>query len=207
MGKRARGGTRTAFQPLQTQGSRGNMRNPARSVPHTTQSEARNVDNVHTPFLPYSRPTTELPRSPTRALWCAKGNLRTRLPWSRPGPGAVSQPGTGNYSPKPGTQEVRQSAGALSERRAWSRSYFPNRPGPGCTWFRYGDSVSFAGAGEMWGGGTSREGVRGRSPFACGSPWFNRANTTADPHPAQTRMNCTATVQRRYGPGSKSHCH
>ena len=47
----ARGGTRTAFQPLQTLGSRGNMRNPARSDPGTTQSEAQSVYFVHTPFL------------------------------------------------------------------------------------------------------------------------------------------------------------
>jgi hypothetical protein len=48
----ARGGTRTAFPPLQTQGTPGNIRNPARFGPHTTRSEARSVDNVHTPNLP-----------------------------------------------------------------------------------------------------------------------------------------------------------
>jgi len=36
----ARGGTRTAFQPLQTVGSPGIMRSPARSDPSTTRSEA-----------------------------------------------------------------------------------------------------------------------------------------------------------------------
>ena len=46
---RARGGTRTAFQPLQTLGSRGNMRDQARSGRCTTQSEAQFVDSVHTP--------------------------------------------------------------------------------------------------------------------------------------------------------------
>jgi hypothetical protein len=49
---RARGGTRTAFQPLQTLGSPGNMGNPARSDLCTTQSGAQSVDIVHTPISP-----------------------------------------------------------------------------------------------------------------------------------------------------------
>jgi hypothetical protein len=49
----ARGGTRTGLQPLQTLASRGNIRNPARSDPCTTRSEAECVDSVHTPFLPF----------------------------------------------------------------------------------------------------------------------------------------------------------
>ena len=49
---RARGGTRTAFQPLQTLGTRGNMRNPARTDPSTTQSEATSVDTVNAAHLP-----------------------------------------------------------------------------------------------------------------------------------------------------------
>jgi len=50
---RARGGTRTAFQAPETLGTRGNMRNPARSAPHTTRSEAQSVYFVHSPDSPF----------------------------------------------------------------------------------------------------------------------------------------------------------
>jgi hypothetical protein len=59
---RARGGTRTAFQPLQTLDSPGNMRNPARSDPHTTQSDAQSVHSVHTPKVAFQRHSKEEPR-------------------------------------------------------------------------------------------------------------------------------------------------
>jgi hypothetical protein len=49
---RARGGTRTAFQTLQTLGSPGNMPNPGQSGRCTTQSETQSVDIVHTPISP-----------------------------------------------------------------------------------------------------------------------------------------------------------
>jgi hypothetical protein len=62
---RARGGTRTAFQPLQTLGSPGNMRNPARSDPHTTQSDAQSVHSVHTPKVAFQR-TPKKNRVPIR---------------------------------------------------------------------------------------------------------------------------------------------
>jgi hypothetical protein len=44
----ARGGTRTAFPPLQTLGTRENMRNSGESEGYTRQSETESVDNVHT---------------------------------------------------------------------------------------------------------------------------------------------------------------
>jgi hypothetical protein len=46
---RARGGTRTAFRPPQTLGTRGNMWDSARSDPDTTQSDGYGVHIVHTP--------------------------------------------------------------------------------------------------------------------------------------------------------------
>jgi hypothetical protein len=54
MGKRARGGTRTAFLPLQTLGAPENISNPSQSGISTIQPEAQSVDNVQTFFLPYS---------------------------------------------------------------------------------------------------------------------------------------------------------
>jgi hypothetical protein len=48
---RARGGTRTAFQPLKTLGSSGNIRNPGQSATGTAQSEGQGVHIVHTKFL------------------------------------------------------------------------------------------------------------------------------------------------------------
>ena len=45
----ARGGTRTAFQVLETLGSRENMRNPKQSDGCSGQYAAENVDTVHTP--------------------------------------------------------------------------------------------------------------------------------------------------------------
>jgi hypothetical protein len=42
----ARGGTRTAFQPLQILGIRENMRNPEQFEGCTKQSETKSVDNV-----------------------------------------------------------------------------------------------------------------------------------------------------------------
>ena len=49
---RARGGTRTGLQPLQTLGSPGNMRNPGQTGTSTTQSEAQSVDSNHTHIHP-----------------------------------------------------------------------------------------------------------------------------------------------------------
>jgi hypothetical protein len=48
---RARGGTRTAFQPLQTLGTPENIRNPSQSGRCTAQSEAQGVHIVHTVFF------------------------------------------------------------------------------------------------------------------------------------------------------------
>jgi hypothetical protein len=59
---RARGGTRTAFQPAETLNSPGNMRNTARSDPSTTQSDGKGVHIVHSPNLPFYAP-----RNVTRA--------------------------------------------------------------------------------------------------------------------------------------------
>ena len=47
---RARGGTRTAFPPLQTLGNPENIGNPAQSGTGTTQSKTQSVDIVHTSF-------------------------------------------------------------------------------------------------------------------------------------------------------------
>ena len=47
----ARGGTRTGLQPLQTLGTRENIRNPAQSDVLKSRSEAKCVDAVHTRFL------------------------------------------------------------------------------------------------------------------------------------------------------------
>jgi hypothetical protein len=52
VGKRARGGTRTGFYPLQTLGTPENVANPAQSGRCTTRSEAQGVHIVHTPLLP-----------------------------------------------------------------------------------------------------------------------------------------------------------
>jgi hypothetical protein len=46
----ARGGTRTTFQPLQTLGTRENMRNKGQSEGCLAQYEAKSVDIVHTHF-------------------------------------------------------------------------------------------------------------------------------------------------------------
>ena len=46
----ARGGTRTAFQPLQTLGTPENIPNPSQSGRCTARSEAQGVHNVHTPI-------------------------------------------------------------------------------------------------------------------------------------------------------------
>ncbi len=56
VGKRARGGTRTGFQPLNFRHSPANIANPGQSGTSTTQSEAQGVHIVHTPFLPTSPP-------------------------------------------------------------------------------------------------------------------------------------------------------
>jgi hypothetical protein len=47
----ARGGTRTAFQPLKTLGTPENIRNPSQSDRCTTQSGAKSVDIVNTALL------------------------------------------------------------------------------------------------------------------------------------------------------------
>jgi hypothetical protein len=70
---RARGGTRTAFQTAQTLGSRGNMRNPARSAPSTPQSEAERVHIVHTLFWSTSASPTGL-LAKTLLDWLAAAN-------------------------------------------------------------------------------------------------------------------------------------
>ncbi|MDR6417639.1 hypothetical protein J2808_004408 [Pseudarthrobacter sulfonivorans] len=62
---RARGGTRTAFQPLQTLGTRANISNPSQSNRNTAQSEAKSVDTVNIPkfadsgFSPPTAPRNE----------------------------------------------------------------------------------------------------------------------------------------------------
>ena len=53
---RARGGTRTGFQSLQTLGSRRNIGSPGQSGTGTAQSETQSVDTVHTPDSPHQRP-------------------------------------------------------------------------------------------------------------------------------------------------------
>lgn len=47
----ARGGTRSAFQPLQTQGSPENIGDPSQFRTITTQSNGHTVDNVYTPLV------------------------------------------------------------------------------------------------------------------------------------------------------------
>jgi hypothetical protein len=47
---RARGGTRTTFQPLETQGSPENIRNTGHFEACNPQSKPESVDNVHTPI-------------------------------------------------------------------------------------------------------------------------------------------------------------
>lgn len=54
---RARGGTRTAFQPPEIRHSPENIADPAQSGTYTAQSEAQSVDVVHTPFSGTSRAT------------------------------------------------------------------------------------------------------------------------------------------------------
>jgi hypothetical protein len=51
--RRARGGTRTAFQPLQTLGTRENVRNPKQFEGCTGDSEAKGVDIVHTSLVQF----------------------------------------------------------------------------------------------------------------------------------------------------------
>jgi hypothetical protein len=57
---RARGGTRTGLQPLQTLGSPENMRNSTQSATSTTRSKAESVHIVHTLFLSTSATPTGL---------------------------------------------------------------------------------------------------------------------------------------------------
>jgi len=73
----ARGGTRTAFQPSQTLGSHGNMRNPARSNPSKGESDAQSVDIVHTHIhSPLCSPQKPRPPQGTRFF----AGLRTGSP-------------------------------------------------------------------------------------------------------------------------------
>jgi hypothetical protein len=53
---RARAGTRTVFQTLQTPGTPENMRNPSRSGMCMSQSDGKGVHIVHTPFCPLRLP-------------------------------------------------------------------------------------------------------------------------------------------------------
>ena len=83
VGKRARGGTRTAFQPLQTLGTRGNIRIPTRSDTCTTQSDAKSVHIVHTPKFDVLRSSKQEPRPLLRERgsslrWQHCDNIRSR---------------------------------------------------------------------------------------------------------------------------------
>lgn len=95
MGKRAQGGTRTAFQPLQTLGSPGNMRNPSQTGRCMTQSEARSVDIVHTTvdatrFADSKRRTTSpTPHSCNYARNWTFGTLTRSWPYDLRRPGAA----------------------------------------------------------------------------------------------------------------------
>jgi hypothetical protein len=88
MGKRARGGTRTAFQPLPTLGSPENIPNPSQSGIGTAGFEGKCVHNVHTPFCPLRcpmQPTSPLIQNCSRpfsrlALQRGAGSLRTGIP-------------------------------------------------------------------------------------------------------------------------------
>jgi hypothetical protein len=57
--RRARGGTRTAFQALQTQGTPGNIGNPGQSGTSPTRSATQNVHNVHTQKIGRSKNSDE----------------------------------------------------------------------------------------------------------------------------------------------------
>jgi hypothetical protein len=57
VGKRTRGGTRVAFQPLPPLGSPESTGNPAQSDRFISQSEAKSVDVVHTFVRPLSAPS------------------------------------------------------------------------------------------------------------------------------------------------------
>lgn len=109
---RARGGTRTAFPPLQTLGSHGK----SGIRPDTIRSAARNVDNVHTLFGTFQAPPNDR-RSPHRgcATFCRKS--------SGPGfPTAGSEPISSQHMcrleiPHVGSSSLQTSYGL--KRRNW----------------------------------------------------------------------------------------
>jgi hypothetical protein len=110
---RARGGTRTAFQPLQTLDSRGSMRNPVQSGTSTTRSAAQDVHNVHTPNWPVQTialsPSELLPESWTENSVVAFGeHFKTGRLF------AAGSPGTPNGTPD------EQWPSAAMARWAWN---------------------------------------------------------------------------------------
>jgi hypothetical protein len=70
----ARGGTRTAFQPLQTLRTPENIPNPSQFGTGTDESAAQGVHNVHTLFCPLPCPV-----QPTRAPGWAREFTNSRL--------------------------------------------------------------------------------------------------------------------------------
>jgi hypothetical protein len=70
----ARGGTRTAFQPVQIVGTPENISAPSQSGRYATQSEAKSVDSVNTSFLSTSPGASIRPRRCGSSLSTPRGH-------------------------------------------------------------------------------------------------------------------------------------
>jgi hypothetical protein len=93
----ARGGTRTAFQPLQTLDSRPNIRNPGQSSTGTAQSVTQSVDTVHTPILlTKGLPQTAAPRVDSVRRYFAQKHLILLEKFNRGCDQVLPQPDAGS---------------------------------------------------------------------------------------------------------------